>query len=138
MILELVEDGLRPLPGNDGLLLYSTEVPQVLYTAVTGKNPSNSKAPQLPVESVTWEEARAFNTRLGYILARPVDLPSRLNILAAIGGEDPQELAARAWSSENTGRETRPPGRSSGPWRRGDSGNPWTSRAQSPATRWKW
>ena len=35
-------------------------VPQALYEAVVGKNPSEFKGPTHPVETVSWEEAQAF------------------------------------------------------------------------------
>ncbi len=40
------------------------EVTQAQYQAVTGKNSSNFKGPELPVEMVSWEEADAFAREL--------------------------------------------------------------------------
>ena len=65
----------------DGVLFYmvripnrpysmsQTQVTQALYRAVMGKNPSNFKGDDLPVETVSWEEGIAFcnalSTKLG-------------------------------------------------------------------------
>jgi formylglycine-generating enzyme len=45
-------------------VLGSTEVTQALYEQVTGHNPSNAKAPDHPVEKITWLAAVAFANQL--------------------------------------------------------------------------
>ncbi|MGC9452326.1 MAG: SUMF1/EgtB/PvdO family nonheme iron enzyme [Oceanipulchritudo sp.] len=109
-ILEIVHSGLVPVPGHEGLEMYRTEVPQVLYTNVTGENPSNRRDPQYPVESITWSEAREFNRLLSWVLARPVELPSREIYLGALGDVVEEDLSRIAWSRENADRETQPVG----------------------------
>lgn len=109
-LLETIYANLVAIPGHGGFFLYRTEVPQVLFSRVTGRNPSVNKAPQLPVDSVTWEEAVEFVQELEWILARPVSLPDRNLFLAALGNMEPEELDERAWSSQNANRETRPVG----------------------------
>ena len=47
-----------------GFWLGVTEVTQAQWTAVMGKNPSAHRGDLLPVESVTWTEARDFCRRL--------------------------------------------------------------------------
>ena len=111
-ILELVYSALVPLPGYPRTYILSTEVPQVLYASVMGLNPSSQKSPELPVDSVTWQEAQAFTRLLGWILARPVALPDRNAYLAALGEPDLSRLSASAWAMENADRQTQPTGRS--------------------------
>ena len=107
-VLEMVSRNLVPVPGHSGIELYRTEVPQALYSSVVGENPSNSRNPQHPVDSVTWEEAREFNRLMGWILARPVSLPTREIFVEAVGNMEAGELGERAWSRENADRETQP------------------------------
>jgi formylglycine-generating enzyme required for sulfatase activity len=45
---------------TSGFLIGRTEVTQAAFEKVTGKNPSNFKGPQRPVEAVTWTEAKAY------------------------------------------------------------------------------
>ena len=46
-----------------GFWLADTPCTQALWQAVTGKNPSNFKGEQLPVEQVSWEDADEFLTK---------------------------------------------------------------------------
>ena len=48
-----------------GFWLGQTSVTQQAYERVTGKNPASHKGPNLPVEEVDWEEARAYCTAIG-------------------------------------------------------------------------
>ena len=45
---------------GDGFWLFDTACTQALWMAVMGKNPSRFEDPDRPVDSVSWEEARAF------------------------------------------------------------------------------
>lgn len=103
---------LLPVPGHRERSLFSTEVPQDLYTQIMEDNPSQNRDPLLPVDSVTWTEARQFNRKLGWVLARPVDLPNRLLIANAMGTVSESELADGTWSSVNANRQTQPVGTS--------------------------
>lgn len=104
-LLDTVHANLLPVPGYSHLELYRSEIPQVLYTRVMGDNPSSVQGPTLPVESVTWAEARDFARRLSWILARPVNLPDREVYLAALGSVDRATVLNHAWASENSRRE---------------------------------
>ncbi|HSH09884.1 MAG TPA: hypothetical protein VK995_05815, partial [Oceanipulchritudo sp.] len=73
-ILEMVYNHLIPVPGWPGLYMYGTEVPQVLYSSVTGSNPSSLRVPANPIDSVTWMEAMEFISRLSWLMVRPVAL----------------------------------------------------------------
>lgn len=111
-LLETVYGNLAAVPGERNLLLYRTEVAQILYSRVMGENPSSASGNQLPVESVTWMEAYQFVHRLGWILARPVDLPSREIYMSVLGKTDESLIRDNVWSSQNTDRETRTVGSS--------------------------
>jgi len=109
-LLETVYNNLRRVPGTRQEYLFRTEVPQVLFERLMGTNPSSAKGGQLPVESVTWIEAKAFTDRLSWILSRPVSLPTRDQFLAALGEVEPDALGETAWSSSNSDRQTQPVG----------------------------
>lgn len=107
-----VYEKLLPVPGHRERFLFSTEVSQNLFTQIMEDNPSQNRGPLLPVDSVTWTEAREFNRKLGWILARPVDLPNRLLFTNAMGTVSESELTDTAWSSANANRQTQPVGSS--------------------------
>jgi formylglycine-generating enzyme required for sulfatase activity len=52
------------------------EVTQAQYRAVTGNNPSKAKGDKLPVEQVSWNDAKAFCTQLGNKDGREYTLPT--------------------------------------------------------------
>lgn len=74
---------LLPLPGRPAVRLLATEVPQRLYEKVMNHNPSHHRGPRLPVECVSWPEAAAFCERAGWLLGRPVRLPTEDEFRAA-------------------------------------------------------
>ncbi len=107
-ILANIDANLRPVPGRS-VRLYKTEIPQGLYAAVTGSNPSSSRREANPVESVTYAEAEAFAVRLGWILGAKVRLPTSAEYAAAAGNPEKPVDAAQAWTSANTdGATVRP------------------------------
>jgi hypothetical protein len=106
LLMESIYPRLRPIPGHTGRLLYNTEVSQGLFTAITGSNPSNSGDDSYPVDSVTWREARDFVQKLSWILARPVNLPSRKEFIDAVGAITEAEIESTTWSSVTTDRST--------------------------------
>ncbi len=48
----------------DGLQVAKYEVTQAQYEAVTGENPSEFRDPDKPVDSVSWDDAETFCTKL--------------------------------------------------------------------------
>ena len=108
MLIESVYRNLLPVPGHRGRLLHRSEVPQSLFSEIMGENPSQKVGPQLPVDSITWTEARSFTRRLSWILARPVSLPTRLLFTDALGIVSEQEISENLWTSQTTDRSTRP------------------------------
>ena len=87
--------------------LGQTEVTQAAYLRVTGRNPSAHKGDQLPVETVTWNDAANYCAAIGGRLPTEVEWEyaarGRAGITASrYGSEDV------AWHSGNSGQETHP------------------------------
>lgn len=99
---------LVALPGSAGLQLLATEVPQELYARVMNTNPSRNTGRSVPVDSVSWRDAQEFCERLGWVLGRPVRLPSEAEWRAGIGAE----AVAGGWSRETAGGNSREAGKS--------------------------
>jgi len=98
-------DQLLPFPGAADRLLLKTEVSQALYQQVMNTNPSRNPGRLFPVDSVNWDDAREFCTRLGWLLGLPVRLPSQDEFRVALGSG--REVA---WSSANSGGHSREAG----------------------------
>jgi len=92
---------------SKGFYMGITEVTQKQYTAVTGKNPSTYKAPQSPVETVSWDDAVAFCKKLSATSQRTVRLPTEAEWEYAcragtrarfFWGSNGKEFGTYAWS----------------------------------------
>ena len=93
---------------------------QNFYEIVTGKNPSYFKDSNLPVESVTYDEAIEFCNKLNQYFQIPkmdFDLPSEKEWLAAkpyeykdIELNKDEDLQKIAWYNQNSNNSTRPVG----------------------------
>lgn len=99
-IINFTIEHSAPLP-NSQSRLFNTEIPQSLFTQVTGTNPSVHVAPNNPVDSITPEEALHFCRLLSYALARPVRLPSTAEYRQWIGDPLPLMLANASWNIAN-------------------------------------
>jgi WD40 repeat protein/serine/threonine protein kinase len=102
-----------------------TEVTQEQWRAVTGRNPSNFKGDDLPVEQVSWQDCQDFVTRLndqkGSELGGKVfDLPTEAeweyaSRAGSAGtwcfGNDEGKVGDFAWYDANSNRQTHPVGR---------------------------
>lgn len=101
----------------------TTEVTQAQWLAIMGEeSPSNFKGDELPVESITWDQANAFCERLSKLEGRSFRLPTEAEWeLAARAGESVDlasmknsERKARlqeiAWTYFNADYETHPVG----------------------------
>ncbi|MDR2863804.1 MAG: formylglycine-generating enzyme family protein [Puniceicoccales bacterium] len=93
---------LKPLPGADELRMLQSEVPQSLYSAVMGSNPSATPGEHLPVESLNYTEALLFCQRIGWLTGRIVRLPTQEEFRRALG----TNAAAQLWTIENSGGNT--------------------------------
>jgi formylglycine-generating enzyme required for sulfatase activity len=111
-------------------------VTQAQYQAVTGKNPSNFKDTQSPVESITWHDALKFCEELSKKTGQKVKLPTEAQWEYACRagstskycfGDDVNKLGDYAWYSQNSGIKTHPVGEKlANPWGLHDMhGNVW-------------
>lgn len=114
--LALVRDSfvgqLVPLPGGQGRRILRTEVPQALYVAVTGTNPSAKRDPALPAESISYGEAEEFARRLGWLTGLRVRLPRQEEFLSAHGDLARRVPADEAWTIDTSDGKVRPVGSS--------------------------
>ncbi|MCI0389523.1 MAG: bifunctional serine/threonine-protein kinase/formylglycine-generating enzyme family protein [Acidobacteria bacterium] len=92
------------------------EVAQALWKAVMdGKNPSKFKGDDLPVENVSWNDAKEFCQKLSQITGKPYRLPSEAEWEYAsrskTKGTYPSHLTGMAWYSSNSRGKTQPVGK---------------------------
>ena len=91
-----------------------TEVTQAQWEAVTGKNPSNFKGKNLPVETVSWIDAAEFCQKLnakrllpaGWRWALPTEAQWEYACRAGTPGDYAGTLAEMAWYDSNSGSKT--------------------------------
>jgi hypothetical protein len=83
-----VYERLLSLPGSADRLLLGAEVPQGLYTTVMNTNPSRNPGRLMPVDSVNWNDATEFCTRMSWILGLNVRLPTKEEFTIALGVGD--------------------------------------------------
>jgi formylglycine-generating enzyme required for sulfatase activity len=103
-----------------GFYLGKYEVTQAQYEAVVGRNPSNWKAPDRPVEHVAWGEAVEFCRLATERTGRRFRLPTEAEWEYACRagstgmwcfGNSEVGLSDYGWYSRNAGRQTHPVGR---------------------------
>lgn len=96
---------MLPVPESEGWSMLATEVTQGLYTIVMGTNPSRVKADDHPVDSVSWREAKTFCERLGWIMGKPVRLPTENEFRGSLGRLRYLVLEDFSWSASDSGGE---------------------------------
>ena len=95
------------------------EVTQKLWVAVMGKNPSNKKGDDLPVENVSWNDVQDFISKLNQMTGQNFSLPTEAQWeYAARGGSKSKGykfsgssiLSNVAWYADNSGSTPHPVG----------------------------
>ena len=94
-----------------------TEVTQALWKAVMGDNPSNFRGDNLPVESISWDDAQQFIEKLNRLTGKKYRLPTEAEWEYAAGGgstnrtkwsgtDDESSVTNYAWYGSNSGDQT--------------------------------
>jgi formylglycine-generating enzyme required for sulfatase activity len=95
-----------------------TEVTQAQWMAVMGSNPSGFKGDDLPVETVSWDDAMEFCRKLsereraanrlpvGYVYSLPTEAEWEYACRAGTTGDYAGDIGAMAWTDENSGGST--------------------------------
>ncbi|MGH9754982.1 MAG: SUMF1/EgtB/PvdO family nonheme iron enzyme, partial [Blastocatellia bacterium] len=91
------------------------QITQAQWEAVMGNNPSYFKGdPALPVENVSWNDAKEFCKKLSQMTGKDYRLPSEAEweyaCRAGTTGDYAGDLDAMAWYTENSGGKTHPVG----------------------------
>ena len=95
------------------------EVPQALWEAVMGSNPSEYKGDNLPVEMVSWNDCQEFISKLNSLTGRKFRLPTEAEWeYAAHGGKKSRgyqysgnsNISDVAWYDGNSGSKPHPVG----------------------------
>jgi len=111
-IRDAVVKQLITIPNHKSIRLLRTEVPQSLYVAVMGVNPSAKREINCPVDSVTYEDAEKFCTRVAWLTGLKVRLPDADDYLAAQGDAGRQPTPEEAWTIDTSDGQVRAVGTS--------------------------
>lgn len=98
-----------PLPASPSTYVLNTEVSQEFYSRVMNCNPSRNKGKTLPVDSVTWPEAKTFCQKLSWILGHNVRLLRKDEFLNIIGNPSLETLSDSSWNASNSKLKTQAP-----------------------------
>lgn len=85
-----------------------TEVPQSIWEAIMGSNPSKHIGPNYPVEQVSWNDCQLFVTRLNELTKQTFKLPTEAEWEYAAMGKNKKidDLDKYAWYEVNSGHTT--------------------------------
>jgi hypothetical protein len=104
-VQDRIYDALLPIPEEADWRMLRTEVSQALYSLIMGSNPSRNGGDLLPVDSVSWIDAKNFCERLSWIMGKPVRLPTENEFRGALGPLRYVVLEDHVWSiSDSDGR----------------------------------
>ncbi len=100
---------------SQGFEIGKYEVTQALWEAVMGNNPSRFKGSDLPVETVSWEDAQQFISQLNsqdkrYQYRLPTEAEWEYACRAGTTGDYAGNLYEMAWYENNSGNQTHPVG----------------------------
>jgi len=98
---------------SQGFEIGKYEVTQAQWEAVMNSNPSSFKGANLPVEDVSWDDAKKFIGRLnarndGYVYRLPTEAEWEYACRAGSTGDYAGDLDAMAWYSENSEGKSHP------------------------------
>ncbi len=99
---DTIYERLAPVPGEETVLMFKTEVPQEIYQRVMSTNPSRNAGRDLPVDSVNWLEAQEYCRRLSWVLGTRVRMPRWSEVQRALGDGEPSP-----WSAATANGQTR-------------------------------
>jgi formylglycine-generating enzyme required for sulfatase activity len=93
---------------REGFYMGKYEVTQTQWQAVMGSNPSHFKGDNLPVETVSWDDAQAFIHKLntindGFSYRLPSEAEWEYACRAGTTGDYAGDLEAMAWYGNNSG-----------------------------------
>ncbi len=103
-----VEKPAHPVTLTQGFWIGQTPVTQAAFQRVMGSNPSYFRGPDLPVEQVTWDQARNYCQLIGGRL--PTEAQYEYAARAGSSRSRYGDLNAISWWGENSGQTTHPVG----------------------------
>jgi formylglycine-generating enzyme required for sulfatase activity/serine/threonine protein kinase len=113
---EPVEKPIHQVTINYSFYMGKYQVTQAQWNSVMGNNPSLYKGEDLPVESVSWNDAHQFIQKLnqrhdGYIYRLPTEAEWEYACRAGTRGDYAGDLDSMAWYANNSGHKTHPVGK---------------------------
>ncbi|MBA2732129.1 MAG: SUMF1/EgtB/PvdO family nonheme iron enzyme [Acidobacteria bacterium] len=112
---EAYEKPVHQVTIREGFYMGKYEVTQAQWQQVMGNNPSNFKGDNLPVETVSWDDAQEFIRKLnaqndGYRYRLPSEAEWEYACRAGTTGDYAGEVDAMGWYAKNSGKKTHPVG----------------------------